>query len=111
MSISSNLRELRNQKEMTQGELANISGLKLLQISRIERGESEPKMNTIKKLSIALSCTSDELIFNKTERQVDDKLKFLFEGILRIPENKQRMAIEILESIIMKSDAENWIKK
>jgi len=110
MSISTNLRALRNNKDMTQGDLAKESGLKLLQISRIERNESEPRMNTIKKLSIALGCTSDELIFDNKEREVRDELKFLFDGLMKIPNEKQKIAIEILESLIMKSNAENWIK-
>ena len=111
MSISNNLKGIRNHKELTQGELAEIANLKLLQISRIERGTTNPGLDTIKKLAVALNCSTDELIFDENERQVPDELKMLLEGMLRLPEEKQKIAVEILEALIMKSDAESWIKK
>jgi len=73
--------------------------------------ETNPRMDTLKKLAIALNCTTDELVFDEAERKVPDELKMLLEGILRIPEEKQKIAVEILEALIMKSDAESWIKK
>lgn len=68
MSISNNLKIIRSQRGMTQGSLAEKAGIELTQVSRIERGASEPKLETIKKLAIALSCSTDELI-------MDDKPK------------------------------------
>ena len=111
MSININLKEIRSHKELTQGELAEMANLKVLQISRIERGETNPRMDTLKKLAVALNCTTDELVFDENERQVPDELKMLLEGMLRLPEEKQKIAVEILEALIMKSDAESWIKK
>ncbi|MGQ8363680.1 helix-turn-helix domain-containing protein [Glaciecola sp. 1036] len=65
MSISSNLKAIRTKKGMTQGNLAEKAGIELTQVSRIERGASEPKLETIKRLAIALSCTTDELIMDE----------------------------------------------
>ena len=43
MSIGENLKRLRRDKGWTQGELADNCGIRLGQISKIERDETDPK--------------------------------------------------------------------
>lgn len=64
MAINDNLKEIRKRKGLTQGALADEANVELAQISRIERGASVPKLDTIKKLAIALNCSTDELIMD-----------------------------------------------
>jgi len=56
------LKELRNQKGMSQEVLADISGLSLRTIQRIENGETNPTGESLKRLSNALNVNPDELI-------------------------------------------------
>ena len=60
--LSKRLKELRNQKGMSQETLAEESGLSLRTIQRIENGRSNPTGDTLKRLSNALNVTPDELI-------------------------------------------------
>ena len=60
--LSKRLRELRNQKGMSQEVLAEDSGLSLRTIQRIENNESNPTGETLKRLANALNVNSDELI-------------------------------------------------
>ena len=56
------LKELRNQKGMSQGVLADESGLSLRTIQRIENGVTNPTGDSLKRLSSALNVNPDELI-------------------------------------------------
>lgn len=56
------LKEVREAKLLSQYELAKLAGVARSQISRIERGEQEPQMRTVRKLLEALQVTPDELI-------------------------------------------------
>lgn len=56
------IKSLRAQKGLSQEELADISGLSLRTIQRIENSETTPRGDTLKRLAIALSVSPDELI-------------------------------------------------
>jgi transcriptional regulator with XRE-family HTH domain len=111
MPIGQNLKKLRNQRNLTQGQLAEDARLSLNQISRIERGEAKPELETIKKLAITLNCSSDELIFDDNDFPMSDELKILFSAVEELSEDKKLMIQDFIEAMIMKSDAERWIKK
>lgn len=60
--IGDRLRELRKQALLTQGQLAERSGVGIATIVRIERNQVEPHARTIRKLAAALGVTPAELI-------------------------------------------------
>jgi transcriptional regulator with XRE-family HTH domain len=55
------LKELRNQKGLSQEVLADESSLSLRTIQRIENGETNPTGDTLQRLSNALNVNPDEL--------------------------------------------------
>ena len=61
-NLAIRLKELRNQKGMSQEVLADESGLSLRTIQRIENGETNPTGDSLKRLSSALNLNPDELI-------------------------------------------------
>mgnify|MGYP002713205676 CR=1 FL=1 len=111
MSIGSNLKDLRKLRELSQDQLANIAHMSLGHISKIERDKVDPSASTIKELAKALNCSADSLIFDESEREPTNDLKLLFEAVTRLPEDKKEIIREFLEAMVMKSDAEQWIKK
>ncbi|WP_431134712.1 helix-turn-helix domain-containing protein [Psychroserpens mesophilus] len=56
------VKELRNQRGMSQEFLAEESGLSLRTIQRIEKGESNPTGESLKRLANALNVSPDDLI-------------------------------------------------
>jgi transcriptional regulator with XRE-family HTH domain len=56
------LKELRNQKGLSQEVLADESSLSLRTIQRIENGETNPTGDTLQRLSNAMNVNPDELI-------------------------------------------------
>jgi len=67
------VKELRNQKGMSQEFLAEESGLSLRTIQRIEKGTSNPTGESLKRLSNALNVTPDDLI----DWSVKEDIKYL----------------------------------
>ena len=61
--------QLRNKVEMTQAKLAEKTNLSVDQISRIERGERAPSLESIEKISNALKIRSSEL-FNFDDEEI-----------------------------------------
>jgi transcriptional regulator with XRE-family HTH domain len=60
--LQKRVKELRIKQGLSQEELAEKTGLSLRTIQRIENGESIPRGDTLKRLSIALQSTPDDLI-------------------------------------------------
>ncbi len=60
--LSEIIKELRKEKNLTQGELAKISGLTTSCISMIETGQREANAHTIRLLAVALNVSSDYLL-------------------------------------------------
>lgn len=60
--FSGRLRFLRDQRGLTQDELAELAGLSRDGISRLERGTRSPQLKTIKKLAQALGVDPEELL-------------------------------------------------
>jgi transcriptional regulator with XRE-family HTH domain len=56
------VRELRNAKEWTQEDLAERSGMNVVQISHLERGRNEAKISTILRLAKAFGISASELL-------------------------------------------------
>ena len=53
---------LREQAVMTQQELADMAGLTVLSIHKIENGKQEPRPATIRKIARALRVKPSELV-------------------------------------------------
>lgn len=62
LELQKRVKELRIKQGLSQEELADKTGLSLRTIQRIENGESVPRGDTLKRLSIALQVTPDDLI-------------------------------------------------
>jgi len=62
--LGSNVLKWRTELKMTQGELAQRVKVGQTFIGQIERGEKQPSVDTLMKLSDALGVTTEELLRN-----------------------------------------------
>jgi transcriptional regulator with XRE-family HTH domain len=60
--LASNLRSIRNQKGLTQELLAELSGLDVRHIQKLEAGEVNATLKTLAALSLALDVPPSELL-------------------------------------------------
>lgn len=59
--IGGNLRRIREERKMTQLQLADLAEMRSINISRVERGENIPSVFTLIMLTNALGVTFEDL--------------------------------------------------
>lgn len=100
MEFHENLRTLRTDKGLTQQALANMIKIQVLQIRRYESGQSQPMLDVIRRLAIALECSTDELIFGGNERGPRNRsLRHQLEAIEQLSKTKQEIIIDFLDAM------------
>lgn len=63
MSVIATIRSLREEKKMSQAELARLAGLSTTYISLLESGKKSPTLNSLQKISEALGMPFPILSF------------------------------------------------
>jgi len=105
MDFPKRLAALRKERGMTQQALADQAGVHLSQLKRYEGGTSQPTLEVLRNLAIALSVSADTLLFDKEERGPDDDLRLQFEALSQFSQEEKAVARVLLESLILKHDA------
>ena len=105
MDFPQRLAALRKQRGLTQQELADRVALHITQINRYEGGDSQPTLETLRRLALALSVSADELIFGHHERGPDEDLRLQFEAVRQFDAEDKELARGLLEGLILKHQA------
>jgi len=111
MSFPDRLVEIRKSRTLTQQGLADLAGIHLTQIQRYEKGEAQPTLDMIRKLSLALAVSADWLLFDEEERGPDDALKRQFEALRQFDDGERHVAEAVLESLILKHQAKQAVMR
>jgi len=70
MSIGANIKQRREAKRWTQAELAEKSGIVTqAMISRIEKGEDNAKIDTLRGIAAALGCSVVDLLTDEDKKR------------------------------------------
>jgi len=67
MIIGDRLREMREEKKLSQGDIEKRTGLLRCYISRVENGHTVPAIETLEKLARALECPLYQLFYDVDE--------------------------------------------
>ena len=107
MLIAERIKRLRQEHNMTQGELGKKIGIHQKQISAYERGRNIPSTDILIKLAEVFDVTLDYLAFEAKGQPAklniqDRELLRRFEVLDRLPENEKSLAKEMLDLIILK---------
>ena len=62
IKLGKNIKRIREQKKMSQGDICRATGFDRAQMSNIESGNGNPTLATIDKIAKALNVSSDELL-------------------------------------------------
>jgi len=98
MAIGENIKRLRRDKGLTQGQLADKSKLGLNLISRLERNATDPKLSSLDKLMNALECSADALISDEENSGLPTLLKTQVERITVLPAEDQKVIIKMIDN-------------
>jgi transcriptional regulator with XRE-family HTH domain len=108
MSFSDRLATIRKTRKMTQQKMADAIGIHVSQIKRYESGNTQPSLEVLRKIALALNVSADLLLFDQQERGPDDELRLQFEAVTRFTPEEKKISKAVLESLILKHDANRF---
>jgi len=108
MDFGERLAALRKEKGLTQQALAELINLHVIQVRRYESGASQPTLDVIRRLAIALQVSADVLIFGADERGPDGDLHLQFDAISKFAPEEKQVIKALLEGMILKHEAKRW---
>jgi transcriptional regulator with XRE-family HTH domain len=103
--IGARVRALREQRELTQAQLAEILGTRYTNISGVERGVRGLTIQQVVRLARALDVSTDALLVPerlKAQRAKNGKLPRRYERIHALPRTKQRSLFEFIDAFLDK---------
>ena len=108
MNFAHRLVAARKNQGMTQQTLADRIGIHVTQVRRYEAGTSQPTLDVLRAIAIALSVSTDALVFEPDERGPADELRLAFEATNRLDPDEQTMIKELIEAVLLKHEAKRW---
>jgi transcriptional regulator with XRE-family HTH domain len=96
---------------MTQQQLADRVGIHVVQLRRYEGGVSQPTLDVLKRLAIALSVSADTLVFDVTERGPDEALRLQFEALSAMSAEEKELAKAMLDALIVKNQVAGTVQR
>jgi transcriptional regulator with XRE-family HTH domain len=106
-SFSGRLRKLRERRGLSQQELADMVGIHLSQLGRLERGVSTPSAETVLALAHALRATTDALLRGDhtgvQELAIGNVRLFeRFRALETLDRDEQETAIKLIDALVAK---------
>lgn len=106
------LKALREKRGLSQQELADLVGVHLSQLSRLERGTSFPSAETVLALGRALRATTDALLrgdkSGEEPLQIENVRLFeRFRTLEGIGREEQETAIKLIDALVAKHELEH----
>lgn len=105
MDFPHRLAALRKGRNLTQQALAEAVGVHVTQLRRYEAGTSQPTLDVLRKLAVALRVSADLLLFDKDERGPDDDLRLQFEALSQLGDDEKDVVRSVLEGLLLKNQA------
>ncbi len=114
-NLPKKLKQLRDLKGWSQGQLSKIMGIHVKQISKYERGVSFPTVDVLIKISKAYGITLDDLILDEKRIDVTDirnpDLLQRFDQASRLEEEFQTALLTVIDALIMQHQIKNMANK
>ncbi|MCX4025094.1 helix-turn-helix domain-containing protein [Spartinivicinus marinus] len=111
MSFSKRLTTVRKGKGLTQQQMAEVIGIHLSQVKRYESGETQPSLDVLRKIALALNVSADTLLFDEEERGPSEGFRMQFEAITQFSDDEKIVAKQVLDSLILQHTANRLAAK
>ncbi len=101
--VGERVRERRLTRALSQQSVAEAAGLTQNAVFRIEAGETNQQVSTLKSVAAALGCTVRELVCGTSGNE--PRLTGRFERVCRVVESGDDVAIRVMDSGIENAEA------
>lgn len=105
MDFPERLAALRKERGFTQKVLAEAAGVHVTQYRRYEAGTSQPTLDVLRNLAVALRVSADVLLFDTHERAPDEELRMQFEALSALNKREKKVIKEVLDALLLKHHA------
>jgi transcriptional regulator with XRE-family HTH domain len=105
MGFPERLAKIRKDKKLSVNELAEMIELHHSQLRRYEKGDSQPTLDVIRKLAIALNVPGDSLLFDEEERKPPEDFMLQFDALMELNEEEKKVARAVLDGLVMRHQA------
>ena len=95
--VGENLQYEREKAHLTQAKLAELVGIEPQSVSVIERGVAGASLTTLKKICVALSISSDALLFGHLEK---NDVQALAAKLEKLPPEQYEIVKEIILKVL-----------
>jgi transcriptional regulator with XRE-family HTH domain len=105
MNFGKRLAEMRKKRGLTQPQLSELVGVHVSQLVNYEKDRSQPTLEVIRKLALALDVTADELVFDPSERMplvTDKELIKQWERIEELPDEDRKALKVLVEGLLVR---------
>lgn len=109
VSFGKRLVEMRKRRGFTQQQLCELVNVHVSQLRNYEGDRSQPTLEVIRKLALALDVTADELVFDPAERLplvTDKELVKQWESVEGLPDEDKQVVKKVITAMIVKQRVE-----
>ena len=99
-SVGAKIKYLREQRNLTQEQLAEAVNISTNHISVIERGLKTPKLDTFVDIVNALGVSADEVLVAVIDKSVVMTSSVLSQKLEELPVNEQRKMLNVIEALL-----------
>lgn len=110
MGFPERLAKIRKDKQISINELAELIELHHTQLRRYEKGESQPTLDVLRKLAIALNVPGDALLFDEEERKAPEDFLLQFDALMELNEEEKKVARAVLDGLVLRHQARKLMK-
>ena len=100
MNTSKIIARLREDKNWSQTDLANKSGVSRVMIGKYERDEAAPSIDAAKKIADALEVSLDYLVGEGTNSKFDKKTLKRLQDLEHLEDDKKKTLFDLIDTYI-----------
>jgi transcriptional regulator with XRE-family HTH domain len=108
------LKEVREEKSLTQSDLANLVEIHVVQLSKYERNLASPSVEVVKRIAEALNITTDQLIYGDAKQKAKDKIQDhellqLFSKVQALKKDDVHCIKSLITAYVLKTDLQKQL--
>ena len=100
MTLGEKIYKLRNERNMTQEQLAEKAGITAVYVGMIERGEKVPKLETFIKLINVLEISADVVLADVTKVGYQVRMSQYMQRIESLSDERKREIYSVLDVML-----------
>lgn len=100
MEINKIIADLRKEKDWSQADLANKTGISQVMVGKYERGDASPSIDVAKKIADAFEVSLDFLVGEGVNATFDKKIMQRIQDIQTLDGTTQDMLFNLIDTVI-----------